>query len=287
VKLTNAELKRPLSREDLLVNPQALHDTARRYLAHRFAELSERYSQLPGQGRCADGFRYTDQARSIFPRYNVVDAILVEIERLDGDALPEPAELANAMVLAAAEAQSLLTRSDSEIETRVMADERARFATQVRSWLVTADLYAEPVGYRRTLTTAESVDWRERVAARWGLRDLMWHPMISADVPRDVLNVRADSVWEEPTVEAIRRTLSALGVARVVELREYGPEYLLDLHLMAPRYTGAEGVWADESLSWIAYASHEATVAFGGTLAVGLETTWPDLDAWRWTSWSN
>jgi len=93
--------------------------------------------------------------------------------------------------------------------------------------------------------------------------------------------------WEEPNIEVIRQALSALGVRRVAELREYGPDFLLDLHLMAPQYTGAEGIWADESLSWIAYASHEGTVAFGGTLAESIEWTWPDLDAWSWTSWSD
>jgi hypothetical protein len=270
------------------VNPQALHDTARRYLAHRFAELSERYSQLPGQGRAADGYHYTDEARSIFPRYNVVNAILVEIERLEGDDLPEPAELADWMAFVAAEAQSLFTRSDNEIETRVMGEERARFASQVRSWLATPDLQAEPIGYRRVLTRAESAEWRERLEARWGVENLVWYPMISADIPSDVLIVRDDAVWEEPNVEVIRRSLQALGVRRVAELRELGdPDHLLDLHLMAPKYTGAEGIWTDESLSWIAYASHEGTVAFGGTLAEGLERSWPDLDAWRWTTWSD
>jgi hypothetical protein len=70
----------------------------------------------------------------------------------------------------------------------------------------------------------------------------------------------------------------------VVELREYGAHYLLDVDLFAPRYTGAEGVWTDETLDWLAYASHEGTVAFGGTLALALPRIWP-LDEWRWTGW--
>lgn len=36
-------------------------------------------------------------------------------------------------------------------------------------------------------------------------------------------------------------------------------------------------------LTWVAYASHEGTVAFGGQLAAALPTLWPDLDRWRWS----
>ncbi|MBE1498164.1 hypothetical protein H4696_005264 [Amycolatopsis lexingtonensis] len=58
---------------------------------------------------------------------------------------------------------------------------------------------------------------------------------------------------------------------------------LIDVDLVAPRYTGAEGVWSDDPLTWVAYASHEGTVAFGGRLAAALPTLWPDLDRWRWS----
>ncbi|WP_330277891.1 hypothetical protein OG205_20795 [Lentzea sp. NBC_00516] len=34
-------------------------------------------------------------------------------------------------------------------------------------------------------------------------------------------------------------------------------------------------------LDWIAYASHESSVAFGGTLAERLRTSWPSWAPWR------
>jgi hypothetical protein len=76
-----------------------------------------------------------------------------------------------------------------------------------------------------------------------------------------------------------------MGGLRVAELREYGAEYLLDVELFAPTYNGAEGVWSDDSLSWIAFASHEGTVAFGGLLASVLPTILQNLDEWRWSGW--
>jgi hypothetical protein len=38
-------------------------------------------------------------------------------------------------------------------------------------------------------------------------------------------------------------------------------------------------------LGWIAYASHEGTVAFGGLLASALSATWRNLEEWRWSGW--
>ncbi|GHJ47120.1 hypothetical protein Cs7R123_44620 [Catellatospora sp. TT07R-123] len=265
------------------MNPQALHDTARRYLMVRYAELADRYAGLPGQGRAADGFHYTDEARSIYPRYNVVDAILIEIERLDGDDLPDASTLVKALSRAGSEAGSVFTQPDDEVEARAIAQERARFLQQVQQWATMPELPADPVGYRRVMTTAESMYWRERLQERFGVVRLAWHPMISAEIPSDVVILRGDAMWEEPNIDAVRAVLGRLGVRRVVELREHGPEYEVEVGLMTPRYTGAEGVWCDDSLSWIAYASHEATVAFGGTLAQGLASGWPQAQAWRWS----
>lgn len=202
------------------MNPRFLHDTARRYLAHRYAELSDRYARLPHRGRAADGCHYTAEARAIFPRYHVVDAILVEIERLDGDRLPDAARLADALCRAAGAAESVFTQPAGEVEARAMAEERDRFVRQVRICVATPELRADPVGYRRVLAKDESAQWRARLAARWGLVDLMWHPMISADVPGDAVILRDDSMWEEPNVDVFRHALGRLGVRRVIELRE-------------------------------------------------------------------
>ncbi|NUT04363.1 MAG: hypothetical protein HOV76_12855 [Hamadaea sp.] len=233
------------------MDPRALHDTARRYLMDRYAELWNR-----------------DSVPKPFPRYNVVNAILVEVERLDADDLPPAPELAGLLRRAAAEADSLFTRPADETEARAMADERGLFAGRVREWAAQPDLQVEPIGYRRVLTKDESAEWRERAQVRWGVVNLVWYPMLPDDVPREVLIVPESTMWEEPTAALIRQVLHDLGARRVVELREGGPDYAIELSLMVPCYSGGtEGIWVDESLDWIAYASHEDTVAFGGTLA--------------------
>lgn len=253
---------------------------ARRYLMDRHDELTERYAALPGQGRVGAG--YSLDAKRVYPRYNVVAAILDEVERLDPDRLPEVEPLAAHLVWAAGNARSSFTEPPlGAAEAEAIGDERRRFEGAVQDWMSGADLVVAPVGYRRVLGQGESAGWRRRLASRWGLRTLSWYPMLAEPVPEQVLVLREESMWDGPGTGMVRQVLRDLGRRRVVELREYGTEYLVDIDLFAPRYTGAEGVWTDETLDWLAFASHEGTVAFGGVLAALLPESWPHLDEWR------
>lgn len=268
------------------VDSTRLHWAARRYLMERYDELSLLYAQLPNHGRADDGYHYSPEAKRIFPRYNVVEAMLQEVERLDPDRLPDLDALTSALGRAADVAQSSFTQPpQGDIETVAISDERRLFSSAVQTWVSGPDLHVAPVGYRRVLTAEESSDWRARLNRRWGLQGTCWYPMLPGPVPSGVLVLAQESMWDGPGAGLVRQALINSGGQRVAELREHGVDYLLDVELFAPRYTGAEGVWSDHSLDWIAFASHEGTVAFGGALAGALLTTWPDLDTWRWSDW--
>jgi hypothetical protein len=263
-----------------------LHAVARRHLMDRYDELTERYAALPNQGRARDGYRYSVEAKRRYPRYNVVAAMLEEVERLDPDHLPDPGPLAAALVDAAETARSPLTEPPmSRVEAEAMDSERRRFSATVHTWMSTTELAVDPLPYRRVLRPEESSEWRRRLESRWGLRALSWYPMLDDPVPEQVLVLREVSMWDGPGVGSVREVLHGMGRVRAVELREYGAGYVLDVDLLSPRYTGAEGVWTDDTLDWIAFASHEGTIAFGGTLAAMLPESWPHLDEWRWTGW--
>ncbi|SNY66653.1 hypothetical protein [Paractinoplanes atraurantiacus] len=138
----------------------------------------------------------------------------------------------------------------------------------------------------RVLTPEESDAWRTEVQRRWGVDGAgVWHPMLGAEVPPDVL-VLNESMWDGQGAAEVRRILRSLGRTHVVELRETGDvDCLLEVDdEFAPAYTGAEGIWTDEHHDWIAYASHEWTVAFGGTLATHLRA-WPGVVGREWRSW--
>ena len=131
------------------MDPTTLHTVARRYLIARHAELVGAYSLVPNQGRAADGYHYTPEALGLFPRYNVVDAKRVAIERLDPDALPPLSGVEAALVDAADHAQTIFTEAQGEIDAAAMTAERARFRTAISTWLDDPSLKAEPLPYRR------------------------------------------------------------------------------------------------------------------------------------------
>ncbi len=252
----------------------------------RYEELQREYGRLPNGGRQADGHHYTTEAKQIFPRYNVVHAILVEVERLDPDRLPSVDVVVSSMLTAAESANSpFIELSDDEVQAQAVADERRLFAAKVQHWTAQPDLRTEPLPYRRVLGPDESSAWWMSLQRRWGVQNGWWHPLLSGSVPPDVLVMTGDSMWEGDGVDQVRRVLRDLGRSRVVELREYGADYLLEVEILSPRYTGPEGFWIDEHQDWVAYASHEGTVAFGGVLSAGLVATWPEVDRWRWPGW--
>jgi hypothetical protein len=255
-----------------------LHTMARRYLRSRNGKLHAEYAALPQESRRRLG-DYTDEEKRIFPRYNVVDAMLREVERLDPEDLPPPDRLA----AAAMTAQSVFTTDLGPIEAEVTAAERDLFRRSIKSWLAAKDVVVEPLGYRRVFGEEEAEGWRRGLERRWGLQRTMWHPLITQDVPEDVLVVDASAMWDGPAIELVREALAGMGLRRVIELREHGdPCSRLDLDLFEPVCTGAEGVWTDDTLGWIAYASHESSVTFAGTLADRLRATWTDVDDWSW-----
>jgi len=88
---------------------------------------------------------------------------------------------------------------------------------------------------------------------------------------------------EDEGLRAARRVLARFGRCRVIELREGGPDYEIHLSLARFSYDGAECIWMDRMTDWIAYAGHEASIAFGGILADGLRASWPRISQWGWS----
>jgi hypothetical protein len=97
---------------------EALHTAARRYSQERAVLWQQRYSQLSQAGR--DQFegkgsrRYSEEALAIFPRYNVLDAILTEVERFVPNDFRTLEEAREILILSGRTAESLLTKAPQE-----------------------------------------------------------------------------------------------------------------------------------------------------------------------------
>src|SRR5688500_6530827 len=171
---------------------EALHTAARRYCIEQVWLWSGRYQELCARGedrvtsRGGGGaWDYSPAAYDLFPRYNVLGAIRVEIERL------VPAELGlleNARVaiaMAGEMASSAVTRGENRIERAAMQQEREKFVAFVRG-LTAAQLdRVEPLLFRRVLGMPETKRLAEQIAQRWGT----WSGGISdkLDIPEHLI----------------------------------------------------------------------------------------------------
>jgi hypothetical protein len=262
----------------------ALHTAARRYCLEQHARWCERYAELGRQGkdRQPDGYGYSPEALATFPRYNVLSAIRVDLERLDPSGLGGLEDARALLVLAGMTAENEFTRRPSgEIDRRAMAEERDAFCRYVAG-LEPSDLEAVAgLPYRRVLTAEESRSLWSTLRARWQISGSDWYPLTGCAAP-GVVAFKARAFEEAVPHQRLQRILVARGIERVWELREFGPEYEQDLALFEPFYNGAEGYWSSEGMDWIVYASHEGSVTVAGWLLQELEKECP-LEALVWT----
>jgi hypothetical protein len=264
--------------------PLALHTAARRYCLERHAYWSERFSEIVRKSadQQRDGYHYTPEALATFPRYNVLNAIRIELERLDPDRLGDLDNTRALLVLAGATAEDDFTRRPiGEIDERVMTEERDAFCRYLHG-LKPSDLNTvEGLPYRRVLTGEESKSIWSRLRARWQIPNGYWYPLAECKLS-DVVAFTTRAFDEAVTRQRLQGVFAERGISRVWELREYGPEYEQDLSQFEPHYNGAEGYWSSGDLDWIIYASHESSVTVGGWILHATKRLWPSWEAHVW-----
>jgi hypothetical protein len=264
----------------------ALHTAARRYCLERHAHWSAEYSKLVSEGgdREPDGYHYTPAALATFPRYNVLKAILVEVERIDPSRLGDLEDTRDLLALAGQVAEDAFTRGPAaEISVRSMLEEREAFRLYVAG-IEPSDLQSiDALPFRRVLTAHEAGSIRSGLSARWQVSEGYWFPLAACSL-HDVVAFNTEGFEAAIDNRDLQGILRRHGVERVWELREYGPEYEQDITLLAPQYNGAEGYWCSAGLDWIVYASHESSVTIGGWLLHQVQGAWPQWQAHEWTA---
>ncbi len=103
-----------------------LHTAARRYCIERGYFWRDEYSKLCDQDRDRekDGYQYTDEAYDMFPRYNVLDAILIEVEKLNPEEFESLDQVENQLITAGLCAESSFTKpSNGNTIGKIVTDE--------------------------------------------------------------------------------------------------------------------------------------------------------------------
>jgi hypothetical protein len=263
---------------------EQLHTAVRRYCMEQYMQWSLAYSELLAAGKDREGNRYTDEALATFPRYNVLNAVLTEIERYRPQDFSNFNEARDFFKLVAGSAQSIFTeRPIGPIDTSAMNDERLRLVEFIDCQSPQTVQTVEPLFYRRVLSKPEEDSIRNQVKDRWGISHWYWYPLSEAKPP-DVEAFQDKYFENEVGRERIISILASGNVNYVFEIGEGDASYEIELSVLEPCYNGLEAFWFDSSLSWTLYASHESSITIGGWLLDEVKAIWPNWKNRIWTS---
>ncbi|RYD51762.1 MAG: hypothetical protein EOP52_06150 [Sphingobacteriales bacterium] len=236
---------------------EALITSARRYLKDHFNYWSDKYLEE----RVDEASPYTDNDYNIFPRYNVLAAILDEVETLVGQAYMDLQTCKQDLKSIGLTANSLFTTgTQSDIATHAMHEERNKFVVFIESVRIEDLKSVEPLPYRRRMKQEESEQVRKALLENWNFQGGYWQPLEKLS-PKPTLFIMKENISDgdyEQIIKAVQKNADA----RLFEITEDGLDAEIDSGLFQPDCY--ETIYCDRSYEWILYGSHESTIAFGG-----------------------
>jgi hypothetical protein len=263
---------------------EKLHAAVRRYCLEQYSYWTKKYGELVSEGKDRFGNQYANEALYTFPRYNVLNAILVEVERhrpVDFSSIDDAKRVLKSVAL---NAQSIFTQPpNGNLEQTAMNEEREALAKFISELSNNDLLLVEPLFYRRVLTAEEGATIWDKLETDWGVSEGYWYPL--ANRKRQDIEAFQDKYFEkEVGTEPLRKLLRTHGIETLWEMREDGVNYELELSVFEPYYNGSEGYWCDATFQWIVYASHESSVTIGGWLLSEINDVWSNWRQRVWTS---
>ncbi|MEG5146995.1 hypothetical protein QUB27_30120 [Microcoleus sp. AT8-B6] len=243
-----------------MTDTEALITAARRYLKDNFDYWADRYSKE----RTGNDFpyTYTDNDYNLFPRYNVLSAILDNVETLVGqNRLGFEACKQKLKDVGLTANSPFTTGEQNDTAKTAMQDERKKFNHFMESVTVNDLQEIEPLPYRRILTKVESEQVRQALLEHWNFQGNYWEPLEELS-PKPNIFLMKDNITDsdyEQIIEGIQKRADN----KVFEITEDGSDAEIEISLFHPDCY--ETIYCDKSYEWIVYGSHESTVAFGGT----------------------
>jgi hypothetical protein len=266
----------------------ALHTAARGFCMEQYAFWVRKYTELQKAEKFlpehyfSSGWTYSRDAYSLFPRYRLVEATLINIERLSFDGRTPLDEARETLLAAGREALDSLHR---EFKGKAAAVEALE--TQARSY----DEFVrdasdrpldevQPIAYRRVLTKSESEGLWALLKQRWKIRGAGygWFPLTDDPAPAGALTFHKELWLFRDGHSLLQRFLLKENVFRCFLLRELGPpDFEMDAVLAESKYDGSESFIMTNS-DWVLYTSHESSVTLAGSLADFFRHEWSDAE---------
>lgn len=237
----------------------ALITAARRYLGDNYRHWADRYANE----RTGTDFpyTYTENDYNLFPRYNVLAAMLDRVEALVGQVFPDPETGKTNLKQIGLTAESEFTTGEQHpVALNAMLEERRKFIHFLDN--ITQEYLAsvEPLPYRRRLTKEESSAIREKLFERWNFQGNYWNPVEELS-PEPTIFLAKDHIEDTDHV-LIRQEIQRHTSPTIFEITEDGKDAAIAFELFHPDCY--ETIYCDSNADWVVYGSHEGTVAFGG-----------------------
>ncbi len=257
-----------------------LHTAARRYCIRRHSHWEAKYSELQRGRENRMPYTYSQRDLATFPRYNVLNAILIEVQRLVPMGMNFE-EVRKSLVAAGMSAESPLTRPPHEaISETAMDEERHAFCDYIRGLDNDVLWRIRPLPHRRVLTDEAAETVRAKLKETWGAEGC-WYPLEPTG-RADVRAFHSDVFATEGASKLLSTILKERGIGFLWQIEEDGTVVEIEVASLDIDQAGAEAFWSTPELDWIVYVSHESSVTVGGWMLNEIRKEWPTWERAIW-----
>lgn len=225
---------------------------ARHYCIKNYNYWSDKYTHEKS------GKMYSDDDYNLFPRYNVLKAILQGIETIINKQFDSVDDCKNELKNIGQISQTIFTKNTtSKIANSAMNDERNKFNDFIENMLE-EDLYnVLPLPHNRKLSISESKEIYKGLKLNWNFEGFCWDHSRSKN---EILFVMEKYLTDQDKDKIIDYILKYDKI--FFEIDERKEDYETELL----EINGCETIYTNFKFNWIIYISHEMYIAFGGEL---------------------
>jgi len=266
-----------------MTNIEALVTKARRYCLENHKTWTDRYNSE----RTGNNFPYTYSKSdyNLFPRYQVLSAILQGIETLVGRDFDNFEDCKGELILIGKNSHTIDTiKSNKELHLlgrrsnlvrlskrmnrtskKAIQDERNKFIHFIKTTNQTNISNIEPLPHERKLNDKEANHIRNKLLNIWNYDGDYWEPLESKS-PKQTVFIMSDYLTESDKQEIIFEIKKITKDKFFYILTEDLVDYELELSLLNMELY--ESIICDSSYEWVVYGSFESSIAFGGELLI-------------------
>ncbi|MDR0321360.1 MAG: hypothetical protein LBI28_07635 [Treponema sp.] len=236
---------------------ESLVTLARHYCIENYNYWHQRYS---GE---RSGQMYSDNDYNIFPRYNVLNAILQGIETIIDKKYNSIDDCKNELKYIGKTSQTIFTKvrltkeKRDKVKNNAMNEERDKFILFIDN-IQEKDLYeVSPLPYNRKLSQNESKEIYKQLYNSWGFSGFTWN---QSESKKEIIFLMEKHITDDEKNKIIEHIFKY--DKRFFTISEMEDDYETEII----KIDLSETIYTNKNFDWIIYSSHENYITFGGII---------------------